>query len=182
MREARVPQTPAWVAPAWVAPAAVVVVAGASFAAYQTAPPAVANAVAIVYAASLVLGPACVYPWTRRRGAAPAVAAALSLAVPLLWLGKECWAVGGVFGPAEALYYAANPLALGLIVGAGLQMALAELLLRRADSGRWQLANGAGLVLAAIALLAGAYGVAAARYDPTVIFWAYIALYRRLFG
>jgi hypothetical protein len=165
----------------WAAPAALVALAVASLAAYQIAPPAAANVAGVVYAASLVLGPSLVYPWARRGGLAPSGAVAAALAVPLLWLAKECWAVGRVFGIGEALYYAFNPLAVGILVAAALQMAVAELLLRRIDGGRWQLANAAGLVVAGIALLAAAYGVAAARSDATIIFWAYIALYRRLF-
>jgi hypothetical protein len=161
--------------------AAVTAIAAGSFAAYQVAPPAVAGVAGVVYAISLMLGPALIYPWSRRHGLSPGYSIAAALVVPALWLGKECWAVGAIFGVVCALYYAANPLALGVLVAAALQMALAEVLLRRATAGRWQLVNGAGPTLAGIALLAGGYALAAARYDHTIIFWAYIALYRRLF-
>jgi hypothetical protein len=168
-------------APAWTAPAVAIAIAVASFGTFQLARPAIADLVGPLYGASLVLSAGFVYPWSRRRGLQPAGAAAAGLAVPLLWVAKECWAVGRVFSIAEALYYAFNPLALGVLVAAALQMAVAELWLRRSATGRWQIANGAGLTIAVIAILAGAYGVVAARSDPTRIFWAYIALYRWLF-
>ena len=168
-------------APAWTAAALAVAAAAASFAAFQLAPGPVATVVGPLYAATLVLSPALVYPWSRRHGLTPAGAAAAALAVPLLWVMKECAAMARVFSAGEALYYALNPLALGVLTAAALQMAVAELLLRRAATGRWRVANGAGATVAVIALLAATYGVLAARYDPTLIFWAYIDGYRWLF-
>ena len=166
----------------WLAPAVVAGVAGGSLALYRTAPPAVADVAIFPYGLSLVLGPAWVYPWLRRRGAGVARAAAAALLVPALWLVKEAVAVAAVYDLASTLFYTLNPLAAGLLVGAALQMAVAELCLRRLRDGRWQLANGAGLVVAGVALLATAFTLAARAHGITFIFYGYVALYRRLFG
>jgi hypothetical protein len=157
-------------------------IVGLSFAAYNTAPPAVANVVVFVYAGSLVLGPSVIYPWLRGGGASAGRAAVGSLFVPLLWIVKECLAVSRVFGFAESLYYAFNPLALGLMFAAALQMSVAELLARRRRHGRWEVRNGAGLPLVVLGVVAASFALVAVREDPSYVFWVYIEIYRRLFG
>jgi hypothetical protein len=166
----------------WLAPALVLGVAATSFALYQTAPPAVANVVIFPYAASLVLGASLVYPWLRGAGASGSRAVAASLLVPVLWLLKEGYRVTAVFSVGEAVYYAFNPISLGLFTAAAVQMALAELLLRRARSGRFEWASGPAAVLAAILALGLVFAVAARGSGGREIFYAYIALYRHLFG
>lgn len=184
MAEAGAPRAGAATRPGsrgWLPPLLVLALAAGSWAAYQRGPRAVAEIAIFPYAASLVLGPSLVYPWLRRAGAGTGRAVAASLIVPALWLLKECYRVAGVFSTAEALYYASNPLSLGLLTGCALQMALGELCLERARGGRWRLASGAGLVVAAVLVLAGAFVLVAGDSGGRDLFYAWIALYRRLF-
>lgn len=166
----------------WLAPLGVLVVALAGFGIYNHAPPAVADVAIFPYAIALVLGPAVVYPALRVRGAPAGRAGAAALFVPLLWLVKECVRVSAVHGVAESVYYAFNPLCLGLFVGAALQMAIAELVLRRVRNGRWRLGGAPGWVIGGVAALAGAFAAVAVHDGPDVVFYAYIALYRWLFS
>jgi hypothetical protein len=166
----------------WLAPALVLGLAAMSFALYQTASPAVASVAIVPYAASLLLGPSLVYPWLRGAGASGGRAVAASLLVPALWLLKEGYRVTAVFSIREAVYYAFNPISLGLFAAAAVQMALAELLRRRAHSGRLEWASGPAAVLAAILVLGLVFAVAARGSGGREVFYAYIALYRHLFG
>jgi hypothetical protein len=135
----------------------------------------------VPYVASLLLGAAAVYPAMRRRGAGIAVAAVGGFVVPILWIAKECWAMARLYTPGEAAYYALNPVALGLVTAAAVQMAAAELVVRRVRTGRWSFRNGAGLVLATIAVAAGVVAGAIRHTGPTAVFWAYVQGHRRLF-
>jgi hypothetical protein len=166
----------------WPAPALVLAVTVTSFTLYNNAPPAAANRLIVPYLGSLVLGPSLVYPWSRWRGAGAGRAALAALLVPFLWLVKEVHRVSEVFSLGEGLYYALNPLALGLFAAAALQMALTELLWRRARLRRWDLVSAPGLTLAAILLLAGSFAMATRGSGARAVFYAYIAVYRRLFG
>lgn len=166
----------------WIPPVLLAGIATLGYTVYNTAPPAIANVVIFLYAGSLVLGPMAVYPWLRRTGSTIARAVAGALFVPLLWMLKECLAMSRVFSLGESLYYAFNPLALGLFFAATLQMSVCELVLRRRQGGDWDLRNGAGLTLLFLFAIAGSYTLIAWREDPTYIFWIYIEVYRRLFG
>lgn len=168
--------------PLWTAPAALALLALASHQLYETAPRALAEVAFVPYAAALVFGPAIVYPTLRSRGARVRLAVAGSLLVPFLWLAKECHRVWTVFGLGSALYYALNPLAVGLLVACTLQMAVAELALRRRREGRLRLGGGPAVALGAVALFGAGVGGAAWRWGPDTIFYAYVALYRYLFG
>jgi hypothetical protein len=157
-------------------------VAATAVVTYNHAPPAVADVVIYVYAFTLVAGPACVWLWLRGHGAAAAPALAGSLLVPIVWIIKECLAVGQIFSRGEALYYAFNPLALGVLAAVALQLALAELVLRRVRTRRWQISGAPVLVLAVLLLLGVAYAIAAQTYGVTAAHYAYLAGYRVLFG
>jgi hypothetical protein len=163
----------------WTAPLLLLGVAVASCAVYDRAPPAVANFAILPYATCLVLAPALLYPWLRRRGAGKGTAAAGSLVMLAAWLAKELWQVSAAFPPLDSLFYALNPVCLGLLVAALLQMALAELVLRWR---RGAPARGPALLAAAILLLASGVGLAARGSGGREIFYAYVALYARLFG
>jgi hypothetical protein len=165
----------------WRPPLLLLGVAALCWAVYQRAPRAIAEPAIVPYAAILVLGPSLVYPWLRRRGAAPSRAALACGLVPAAWLAKELYRVSGVFSAAEALYYATNPLALGLFTAGALQMAVWELCLERARAGRWRPRSGAGLVVAAVLLLAGGFALAAGDSGGRDFFYAWIDVYRALF-
>jgi len=166
----------------WPAPAGALLAAAACFALYERAPRAVAEGAIVPYAALLALAPAFVYPWLRRRGARPGPAAAGALAVYAAWLVKEGLRVGRLYGLGGALYYAANPLSVGILLFLSLQMAGAELVRRRLATGRWRPLGGAGVVLAGVAAVVGAMAAVAATSDPSNLFYAYIDLYARLLG
>lgn len=166
----------------WPPPIAVGSITAFTAAVFDRAPAAIAYWAGLAYAACLVLGPAVVYPWMRRRRFSGSAATAAALCVPVLWLAKECVAVGRVFGIAAGVYYALNPLAAGLLVAAALQMAIAELALRRVRRGRWEMVGAPAAVVAAVAALGGAYALVAWRWDATFVFWLYISGYRWLFG
>jgi hypothetical protein len=159
----------------WRAPGALLAVAAASFAVYQTAGRAVAEIAIVPYAACLVLGASWVYPRLRRRGAGIRAAVAASLLLPFVWLAKEAVRVSAVFGPAETLYYAFNPISLGVFSAAALQMAVWELAVGQARRGPLVVLG----VLAAAAL--ASYGIAADS-GGRELFYGYIAGYRWLFG
>lgn len=163
----------------WTAPALLLGVAVASCAVYDAAPPAVADVAILPYAACLVLAPAFLYPWLSRRGAGAGVAAAGSLLLFAAWLAKELWQVSAAHPPLESLFYALDPVCLGLLAAGVLQMALAELVLRRR---RGAPARGPALLAAAILLLGAGVGLAARGSGGREIFYAYVALCARLFG
>jgi len=132
------------------------------------------------FAVFLVGGPSLLYPWLRRRGSGVAGAGAGALCTPLVWLAKECAAVGRLFGVGPGLYYAVNPIAFGLLTAGAVQMAVAEIVLgRRAGNAA---PRGAWTILLAVAALAAGYAALVARRDPTMPFWLYVEGYRRLFG
>jgi hypothetical protein len=158
------------------------IVAAASYILYNTAPAAVANVAIVPYAATLLLGPTLIYPSMRTADAPIASAVRASLWTPALWVAKECWAASKVFTPAETAYYALNPLALGLLVAAATQMALCELVLRLLRGPKIRLASGPLPILLVVACLAAGYVAAARGHGETFVFYAYIDLYRRLFG
>lgn len=153
-----------------------------AFALYRLASPAVAEWAALPYATALLLAPAWAYPLLRRRGAAAGRAVAGALALPLLWLAKEGWRMSAVFGLGETLFYALNPVCLGLFAWSGLQIAAGELALRRARGGRWELASAPGLYLVGVLAAAALGGLLFRGDDANLLFYAYIALYRHLFG
>lgn len=162
--------------------AAVVVATAAGFAATRFAPSAVATWTAVPYALVLALGPGFAYAAARSAGASAGWATAAGLAAPLLWLAKEMHRVAAVFGPAETLFYAFNPLSAGVFVFAGLQMAVVELALRRRRTGRWRLVSGPGAVVAGVATLAALAFAFGRGNGGREIFYGYVALYRWLFG
>jgi hypothetical protein len=166
----------------WIPPLVLAGIATLGFAAYNTAPPAIANLVVFLYAGSLVLGPSIVYPRLRRMGSTVERAIAGAIFVPLLWVLKECLAMSRVFAFSESAYYAFNPLSLGLFFAAALQMSVCELILRRSWHQHWDLLNGAGMTLFLLLAAAGSYAFVAWREDPSYIFWVYIEIYRRLLG
>lgn len=166
----------------WGLPLLLAGITSLGFAAYNSAPPAIANFVVFLYAGSLVLGPSIVYPRLRRAGSPVERAVAGAIFVPLLWILKECFAMWRIFGLGETLYYAFNPLALGLFFAAAFQMAACELILRRSWHRHWDLRSGAGMTLLLLLATAGSYALVAWREDPSFIFWLYIEIYRHLFG
>jgi hypothetical protein len=166
----------------WRVPALLLCVAATSFLLYNAASPSIANVAIFPYAASLVLGPSLVYAWLRRDGASIRAAVCAALVLPFLWLVKEGYRVTAVFSVGEAVYYAFNPLSLGLFTAAAFQMASAELLLRRARRGRWELATGPALTLLAIVSAVAVFAILARESGGREVFYAYITLYRHLFG
>ena len=159
----------------WRRPLALLAVAAASFALYRTAPRAVAEAAIVSYAACLVLGASWVYPRLRRDGASIRAAVAASLLLPVAWLLKEALRVTAVFTPAETLYYALNPISLGVFTAAACQMAAWELAVGSARRGPL-------LVLGVVLAAAGILALMAADSGGREIFYGYIAGYRLLFG
>jgi hypothetical protein len=163
-------------------PLAVAFTAAGSWLVYEHASPRVADLAIVPYAFCLVLGPALVYPAVRRGGGSAGAAAAWALLVPALWLAKEMARVTAVFSVAEALYYAMNPIALGLYAAAALQMAVAELAIRRARAGAWRFAGWPAATLATLAVLGAAATAVGADSGGRDIFYGYVALYRALFA
>lgn len=165
-------------------PAALVIVLAVwavSLALYDLAPASVAAVAIVPYCVSLVLGPSFVYPTMRRRGSGVALSTVAAAAVPALWMAKECWEMSRVYTVGEALYYALNPIALGLYWAIAVQISVTELLLQR-RSRRRVLRNGAGLTLGVAGVVAAAVVLVMYTYDPTVIFWTYVGIHRWLFG
>jgi len=159
----------------WRAPLGLLALAAASFAVYQTAPRTLAELAILPYAACLVLGASFVYPWLRRRGASAGRCVAASLLVPGAWLVKEAVRVSAVFGPGETLYYAFNPISLGVLGAAAFQMAGWELAVGSARRGPF-------VTLAALLGSAVAVGIATGDSGGRDFFYGYIAVYRKLFG
>jgi hypothetical protein len=87
--------------------------------------------------------------------------------------------VTAVFSPAEALYYALNPLSLGVFCAAGVQMAVAELWLRAPGERLRPLWPTA--LLGGVALLAFGAWLVGGDSGGRDIFYGYIAVYRVLF-
>lgn len=148
------------------------------------APPGVASAAVAVYAASLLVGPSAVFAVLRRGGSRAGRAAAAALGIPLLWLAKELVRVTAVHPLAESLYYALNPVAVGVYCAALVPMALVETELRRREGAtlRERLRGWPGRVLWAFALLAVAAVVVGHDNGGREIFYGYVALYRLLFS
>lgn len=167
---------------AWLPPALLLALAAGSFCLYQLAPPGVAAHAIYPYAACLALGPYLVYSWMRRRGASPAAAAAGTAVVPVAWLVKEGYRITGVFGIADALYYALNPLALGIYLATLFQLALWEIALRRPWSATGRRARGPLVLLAGVLLCGAALGLAAYESGGSEIFYTFVAIHARLLG
>jgi hypothetical protein len=148
---------------------------------YQHRSPAVAGRVIVVYTACLLAGPCLIYAALRRRDGGAGRAAAFALGVPLLWLAKELYRVTGVHPPLESLYYALNPISVGVFCAALVPMALVEVA-RRPGPGARRLAGWPGVTLGVFAALA--VGAAAVGHDNggREIFYGYVALYRWLFA
>jgi hypothetical protein len=149
---------------------------------YQHGTPALAERVLFVYAGCLLLGPSLVYGILRGAGSSPGRSTAIALAVPVLWLAKELWRVSAAHPWLEALYYALNPISLGVFCAAGVPMALLEIALRRWREGAWRLGGWPGATLAGFLLLAGAAAAVGRDSGGRDIFYAYVALYRVLFA
>ncbi len=163
----------------WAVAALVPAVAVGSCSLYEAGPPAVANAAFLPYAALLLLAPALVHPWLRSHGVAVAPAAAASLSLAVGWLAKELWAVSAVYPIAETLFFALNPVPLGLLLASTFQIAVAELWIRsRSGAPR----RGPAAVVGAILLLGALVAVAARGSGGREIFYAYVALHAHLFG
>jgi hypothetical protein len=148
-------------------------------------PPHAAGVAIAVYAAGLLLGPSVVYAVLRRGGSRVGRAASVALGIPLLWLVKELVRVSAVHPPAESLYYALNPVAVGVYCAAVVPMALVEVEFRWRSEGpsrREAVRGWPAWVLGAFVLLAAT--AAAVGYDNggREIFYAYVALYRVLFS
>jgi hypothetical protein len=160
-------------------PLALVAVVAGSYAVSRTAPPTVAQGSLVPYSLGLLLGPSLVYPWLRRRDASQGGALLGALLVPALWLLKECRRVAAVHGVAQSLYYVLNPLCVGVLAFAALQMAVAEIWLRR-GTGRsmW----GPLAVVGGFAAMALSSFLFARAYGAQSIFYAYVALHARIFG
>lgn len=145
-------------------------------------PRMIAEGALMAHAAVLVGGAAVVYPTMRRRAASIGASVCGALLVPTLWIAKEVVAMRRLYTLGEALFYALNPVALGLLTAAALEMAIAELAIRRRPTGRWQLANGAALTLSVIAVATAGMTCVILRYGTTIVFWSYVGLHRWLFG
>ena len=166
---------------AWQPTLAVLAVALAAGALGRGAPLAVANVGMVVFGITLVLGPSIVYPLVRRTGLPAAGATAWALVLPLIWVAKECIATARVHGAAAGLFYAGNPVAVGLLVGAACQASAWELGLRRVAEGRWRFANPAGGVLVTVLVMGALIGFLTHADGGRAVFYWYMALYRHLF-
>ena len=166
----------------WAPPLALLAVAVSSGVLYDTAAPAIANVFIYAYGFALLAGPSLLWPWLRLHGASTAQTAAACLVVPSAWILKECLAVGQVFSAREAAYYAFNPLSLGLLAAVVTQGAVCELLVQRAQSGRWQPLGRSGAVLLGAVAAGAAYALVARVYGVTAAHYAYLEIYRWIFG
>jgi hypothetical protein len=166
----------------WAPPLVLLGVGASSGVLYDIAAPAVANVVIYVYGFALIAGPSLLWPWLRLRGASTAQTAAACLVVPSAWILKECLAVGRVFSAGEAAYYAFNPLSLGLLAALVTQGAVCELLVRRVRSGRWRPFGRAGTVLLGAVATGAAYALVARVSGVTAAHYAYLEVYRWIFG
>jgi len=149
---------------------------------YQHGSPEVADRVIFAYAAVLLVGPGLVYAVLRCDGASSRRSALVALGIPGLWLAKELWRTSAVHPLAETLYYALNPIALGVYSAALVPMALVEVGLRRRCEGVWRPGGWPGAVLAAFALLAAAAAAVGANSGGRQIFYDYVAVYRAIFA
>lgn len=149
---------------------------------YNHTQPPMADAMGVAYAAYLLAGPSVIYVAARRAGAPARRSLLLTLGVPLLWLAKELWRVTAVHPVAEALYYALNPVSLGVFSVALVPAAAIEIGLRRRRTGAWRPGGWPGLTLAAFVLLAASAAVAGHGNGGRELFYAYIRLYRFLFA
>jgi hypothetical protein len=149
---------------------------------YQHGSPVLAHRIFALYAGCLVVGPALAYAALRHGGSGAGTAALCALGVPVLWLAKELHRVTAVHPLLESLYYALNPVSVGVFGAAAVPMALVEIGWRRRRLGRWRPAGWPGVVLAAFALLAVVAGVVGHDSGGREIFYAYVAFYRVLFG
>jgi hypothetical protein len=164
-------------------PAIVFAVWAISLALYDLGPPLVGTIAIVPYCATLVLGTSFAYPAMRRRGNGVALSTVAAALVPALWMAKECWAMSRMYTVAEALYYALNPIALGLYWVIAVQISVAELLLQRRHGRRWAaLHSGAGLTLGVAGAAAVFVALVIYTHDATVIFWTYVDIDRWLFG
>jgi len=168
--------------PLWLPPVLVLAIAAASWWLFNHSSRPVAERVIAVYAASLILGPSAVYPWMRAWGASGRMAVLGAVVPPVAWLLKEGYRITASFTLGEAFYYALNPLAQGLFAGIALQLALWELGLRRARSGRFRLAGGPAAALCAVALYAGLTWWVARTWGAAQIFYSYVDLHAWLFA
>jgi hypothetical protein len=162
--------------------AAVFALGSGAWLVYQHGAPRVAERALFVYAGCLLLGPSLAYGLLRRGGSAPGPSAAIALAIPGLWLAKELWRVSAVHPLAESLYYALNPISLGVLCAAAVPMALVEIGMRRRREGAWRPGGWPGATLAGFALLAGAAAAIGHDSGGRDIFYTYLALYRTLFA
>jgi hypothetical protein len=166
----------------WSAPVGALLLAAASLLVYDRAPPAVAEVAIVPYALALTLAPSFIYPWLRRHGVGTCAATGGALCVFAAWLVKEGHRVQKLYGLAGAVFYAFNPLAVGIALLLVFQIAVAELLLRRRRCGRFELASGPGLALAIVLVIGGSMGALAATGDGSELFYHYVHLYARLLG
>jgi len=164
------------------APAGVLAGTAVCFALYNHASRAVAEVAILPYAASLGLAPAFLYPWLRSRGAGAGATIAGSLCVYLAWLVKEGVRIERLYGLGGAVYYALNPLSLGICLLLVLEMAVAEILVRRRREGRWRFGGGPAWALAAVGGVGGAMAGVALGSAPQELFYTYVAGYELLFG
>jgi hypothetical protein len=148
---------------------------------YDVAPRALAELVLPVFAVTLVLAPSLLYPILRWRGESAAVAIAASLLLPASWLALECYRTARVFTWGEGLYYAFNPLMQGLASMLAVQLAGWEIA-RRAVRRQPLLPGWPVWTLATIASFWTVVTIANHGRDATAIHYAYIEIYRRLFG
>ena len=69
-----------------------------------------------------------------------------------------------------------------MLAAVALQLAVAEVVVRRVRTCRWQIGGGPALVVGVLLLLGVAYALAARTYGVTAAHYAYIAGYRAIFG
>ncbi len=149
---------------------------------YDVAPRGVAEKILAAFAVALVFGPSLLYPPLRLRGASARAAIATVLLLPASWLALECYRTAQVFTVGEGLYYAFNPLMHGFASVIALQIALWEIVLRSIRRAPGTLRGWPVGILGVIAVFWLAVGIANYGRDATAIHYAYIEVYRRLFG
>jgi hypothetical protein len=137
--------------------------------------------VIVLYAVCLLAGPCLTYAALRRTDGDAGRAAAFALGIPLLWLAKELHRVTGVHPPLESLYYALNPVSVGVFGAAVVPMALVEVARRRGRGVR-RLAGWPGVTLGVFVALAVAAAIVGHDNGGREIFYGYVALYRWLFA
>ena len=135
-----------------------------------------------LYAGGIVLGPPLAFAWQRARGGRGSTAALAAAAIPAAWMAKECYETALVFGAAPALYYAFNPIHVGLVSWEAVSLAAVELVLRRRRAGRWIAGGVPGAVCAGFLLLALTTAVFIRLRGALGVFDLYLAGFRWLFG